>query len=331
MPGSAVRLPADPASVAAARALVRDELTGAGRPDLVEDAALAVTELAANAVLHAHTEITVTVAVTDAGVRVVVEDGSAVLPVPLPVGPSALSGRGLALVAAVTDRWGADPAVTGGKAVWFELTTAKSAPETASAEQLLEAWADLEALDADRPVMTRFDGDEHVSASAGAGLSAAPVDAAPLVTITLNDVDAALLLSTRQHSDDLIREMILLLLNSEARVTGHVSATAVVRLARRLTAAAEEFEAARHQLTAGAAAAVVRRQPTTSVRLLLDPADAAAAQRYGDALDEADELAATGLLLVDPCTPAQRTLRHWYLAEIANGLKRPQPRRLRAT
>ncbi|WP_254396844.1 hypothetical protein [Streptomyces sp. AC558_RSS880] len=34
--------------------------------------------------------------------------------------PNAENGRGLALLAAVTDRWGADPEPRGGKTVWFE-------------------------------------------------------------------------------------------------------------------------------------------------------------------------------------------------------------------
>jgi hypothetical protein len=34
--------------------------------------------------------------------------------------PDAENGRGLALLAAVTDRWGVDPEPRGGKTVWFE-------------------------------------------------------------------------------------------------------------------------------------------------------------------------------------------------------------------
>lgn len=306
-----VRLPPDPVSVRSARAFVRDELRGSGCDDRADDAALAVSELAANAVLHARTELTVHVTVSDGLARVEVDDGSAVLPVHLPVGASALSGRGLALVDALTDRWGTRPMATGGKTVWFELAAARSAPQM-SPDQLLEAWADLDPVAggaAESPL-------EGVSTPDDALHGPLVPAAQPLIGITLSGVDAALLLATRQHSDDLIREMTMLLLNTEARVTDHVAPTAVVRLARRLTAAAEEFGSARHQLTAAAAAAVTRQEATTDVHLRLDPAAAGAAQRYRDALDEADQLAATGVLLVSPCPPEQRTLRRWYLSEV---------------
>lgn len=307
-----VRLAADPVSVRSARAFVRDELRRSGWDDRADDAALAVSELAANAVLHARTELTVHVTVSDGLARVEVDDGSAVLPVHLPVGESALSGRGLALVDALTDRWGARPTASGGKTVWFELAAARSAPET-SAEHPLEARADLEDLAAASPRegVSTPDGDLHRPLVTAAQ---------PLIGITLSGVDSALLLATRQHSDDLIREMTMLLLNTEARVTDHVAPTAVVRLARRLTAAAEEFGSARHQLTAAAAAAVTRQELTTDVHLRLDPAAAGAAQRYRDALDEADQLAATGALLVSPCPPEQRRLRRWYLSEVISAL-----------
>lgn len=314
------RLPSDPRSVAAARVLVAAELERAGRADLADDAALAVSELAANAVLHAHTELIVRVVVTGAGARVEVEDGSPVLPVPVPAGTSALSGRGLSLVAALTDQWGSCPTASGGKTVWFELSTPSAATQEVTAEQLLAAWDDLEPGEpAHSPTAVSTSHVDRVPGTHEAG----EVAESELVELTLIGVDAALLLSTRQHSDDLIREMTLLLLSTEARVTDHVPPPAVVRLARRVTAAAEEFGAARTQLTAAAASALLHQHPTAIVRLRLPLSARGAAQRYRDALDEADELAAQGLLLVDPCSPAERALRRWYLSEVIDNLTPP--------
>lgn len=52
-----------------------------------------------------------------------VADASAALPRPRTTGPATESGRGLAIVAALSDDWGiapADPGTTG-KKVWFTL------------------------------------------------------------------------------------------------------------------------------------------------------------------------------------------------------------------
>lgn len=315
--GRVERLPSDPTSVAAARVLVAAELARAGRSDLADDATLAVSELAANAVLHAHTELIVRVTVSAAGARVEVDDGSPVLPVPVPAGTSALSGRGLALVAALTDAWGAEPTASGGKTVWFELSAASAPAQDVTAEQLLAAWDDFEPPEpAPSPPAASAYPVDRVAGMHETG----EVAKTGLVELTLADVDAALLLATRQHSDDLIREMTLLLLSTEARVTDHVPPPAVVRLARRVTAAAEEFGAARNQLTSAAASALAHQHPTATVRLRLPLEARGAAQRYRDALDEADELAAQGMLLVDPCTPAERALRRWYLSAVIDRL-----------
>lgn len=81
------------------------------------------SELLANAVLHgpegsaiglqvAHTEEVVRVSVSDAGVS---------SPVVMHTEPSALNGRGMAIVEAMSSRWGVDEHRDGGKTVWYEL------------------------------------------------------------------------------------------------------------------------------------------------------------------------------------------------------------------
>ena len=60
--------------------------------------------------------------VTPAGrLRVEVVDGSGQVPMPRHAVPDQdESGRGMLLVAGLSDRWGVDPGF-GGKCVWFEL------------------------------------------------------------------------------------------------------------------------------------------------------------------------------------------------------------------
>lgn len=103
-----------------ARRFVAQTLREWGRLDLVDDASLVVTELATNAVLHARSEFEVTLARIGGVVRISVQDGSCTAPVVRQADPSATSGRGMFLVAALTTRWGCDLGPDG-KLVWAEL------------------------------------------------------------------------------------------------------------------------------------------------------------------------------------------------------------------
>ena len=83
-------------------------------------AALMTTELVTNVVEHAGTPYTLTVDLEPRVLRVDVRDASVVLPVMGEMcAPGAERGRGLALIAELSHRWGCEP-VAGGKSVWFE-------------------------------------------------------------------------------------------------------------------------------------------------------------------------------------------------------------------
>lgn len=88
--------------------------------DLVDDAALVLTELAANALMHARSAFRVAVTSEPGVVCISVHDASPVLPIPRDQELMAQSGRGLGLVAAVSRCWGVDLAPDG-KVVWAEL------------------------------------------------------------------------------------------------------------------------------------------------------------------------------------------------------------------
>ncbi|MCP3819044.1 ATP-binding protein [Streptomyces sp. A3M-1-3] len=121
------RFPRTPRSVGRARALlgaqarewkVSDELAGT--------AVLLLSELMTNACRHARVppgrEVWARCGLTDGTLRVEVLDANDVLPQPRSAGPDDESGRGLALVGALADAWGASPRDCGiGKTVWFEL------------------------------------------------------------------------------------------------------------------------------------------------------------------------------------------------------------------
>jgi anti-sigma regulatory factor (Ser/Thr protein kinase) len=104
-----------------ARSFVVETLTQWGCDALLDDAATVVTELAANAVVHAGSDFTVSLSSPiDGAVRIAVRDSSTVLPILDERASAATSGRGIVLVAAISREWGADPTADG-KVVWAEL------------------------------------------------------------------------------------------------------------------------------------------------------------------------------------------------------------------
>ncbi|OBK44150.1 hypothetical protein A5655_15295 [Mycobacterium sp. 1081908.1] len=108
-----------PSAVRAARRFVEARLRAWGEDAVLDDAAIVVSELAANAVTHARSAFRVSIARADANVKVAVEDLSGDLPI-RDESDRALSGRGLVLVGAICSRWGVE---TGpyGKRVWADI------------------------------------------------------------------------------------------------------------------------------------------------------------------------------------------------------------------
>ena len=79
-----------------------------------------VSELVANAVVHARSDAVVGITRAAGGIRLSVADRSPVLPARADPDPGALRGRGLGMIAAMACRWG-HHVVEGGKVVWAEL------------------------------------------------------------------------------------------------------------------------------------------------------------------------------------------------------------------
>jgi anti-sigma regulatory factor (Ser/Thr protein kinase) len=109
-----------PDAVAGARRFVGDVLESWQLDQLVADATLVVSEIATNALKHAGTAFLARVSRAPDGVRIAIEDAVSAIPVAHLAGPEELHGRGLAIVEALSRRWGAD-AVPDGKVVWSEL------------------------------------------------------------------------------------------------------------------------------------------------------------------------------------------------------------------
>jgi serine phosphatase RsbU (regulator of sigma subunit)/anti-sigma regulatory factor (Ser/Thr protein kinase) len=117
-------LPADVTAPRLARRWVRETLSEWGVEHRLDDVQAALTEVVTNAVLHAGTASRVGLRHGDGRLFVDVadtgRDGDAEVQA---VEPEATRGRGLALVAEVTDAWGSQRTTTGQR-VWFEVRDA---------------------------------------------------------------------------------------------------------------------------------------------------------------------------------------------------------------
>jgi anti-sigma regulatory factor (Ser/Thr protein kinase) len=138
-----------PESVRRARRVVTEAVADAGPAG--DDAVLLLSELATNAVIHAGSPFRVVVRRRDDRLRVEVADRSRAAARRQRFSSTSGTGRGLALVDDLADRWGVEER-DDGKSVWFELTVrpAGSEPGRQAARRSVDAEAavepDLDAL-----------------------------------------------------------------------------------------------------------------------------------------------------------------------------------------
>ncbi|MEW2525069.1 ATP-binding protein [Streptomyces sp. NPDC047071] len=125
-------LAALPSSVGRARRLTRDRLSSlAVGDDACDTAALVVSELVTNAIVHTASRTVVCEIRTEADtVRIAIRDEGCGSGVPRPTGlrgPDEEHGRGLLLVSAVSNAWGVQDSGSG-LSVWAELPTTGCPP-----------------------------------------------------------------------------------------------------------------------------------------------------------------------------------------------------------
>ncbi|MDH6622766.1 anti-sigma regulatory factor (Ser/Thr protein kinase) [Streptomyces sp. LBL] len=128
-----VELQALPSRIGQVRRIVSAQLRYWHLDPLIDRAALGVTELLTNVHQHARPDKTCTVEIELVldRLRVSVRDHDPRLPVVGSIEDAdadtlATCGRGLAMVAAVSESWGARPDGDSGKVVWFTLPTPSS-------------------------------------------------------------------------------------------------------------------------------------------------------------------------------------------------------------
>jgi anti-sigma regulatory factor (Ser/Thr protein kinase) len=122
-----VSLTAQPQAPRAARELTTAACSEWGCGHLVPTATLVVSELATNAVVHAGTELEVSISRCGPRIRVAVRDHSDRAPTTLAVDSDAPTGRGMLLVEALSTSWGV-LLTQGGKLVWAVLPAEAPSP-----------------------------------------------------------------------------------------------------------------------------------------------------------------------------------------------------------
>jgi anti-sigma regulatory factor (Ser/Thr protein kinase) len=125
---ASVDVPADRYGPRAARQVVVALLDVWDLRELAADAELVVSELVTNAYRHAPgtDRFELEVIGRADGVWISLVDGSPTRPVVHELSRDRVTGRGMALVAALADRWGADD-LAGGKRIWADLVAQRQA------------------------------------------------------------------------------------------------------------------------------------------------------------------------------------------------------------
>jgi anti-sigma regulatory factor (Ser/Thr protein kinase) len=303
-PDLRLRLVAETVSVPGARQFVSDGLADWGLADLVDDAALCVSEMAANAALHSGSRfMDVHVRDLDGPVELAVVDQGRAVPADAiaPQVQSATgwvdertSGRGLAIVSMIAKEWGISEA-RGRRRIWATL-----APDV--------------AVGPVRPPRRDHQPPEAEGTESEDQVGAAPTgDALPpgWRLVVVPQAPAALSLRIDQHIDEVIHE--LKLIDSRpsspsaelaALITGLLSAP----YARR-TAVQRAVDAAEAGATHVDVGLPMPREAAPAVRGLLV------------AMRQADELCRSHEMLTVPATPDMDLLREWFTHNMVTQLE----------
>jgi len=295
--------PPDSSSPAAARRMLGAVLEDCGRADWRDDAELALTELTTNALLHAHTEMTVRISCDEQLLHVEVEDKSPAVPVARDYGREASTGRGLALVAAITHEHGMTRTDTG-KIVWFALNALTEETFETDIDALLDAWRDDD-------------------------LPAPPWPTPPGRSVTLAGFPPTLWLAAAEMHDALLRELALFRTGRD-RNTSDLAAADQARFAVRSALVAA---LARQGTRAQARSPLPPGHPARlqDVPLVLDleiPVGTEAPEQFAalqDVLDEANRLAVDGQLLTQPALPEVIAVRDWAAEQVISALSGQAP------
>jgi anti-sigma regulatory factor (Ser/Thr protein kinase) len=140
-----LRLTPHPTAPRASRDFVSRTLLAWKLSQHIASACLVVSELVTNAMIHAGSDIDVTVSEHRQAIRIAVRDRSPHLPVEQP-GASDEHGRGLTIVAGLSSAWGVLPDREGGKVVWAVINASPVTAQMTSRRRTAPAFRRERAL-----------------------------------------------------------------------------------------------------------------------------------------------------------------------------------------
>ena len=298
-------------SAGAARDVLRDALREAGRERWRDAAEVALSEAATNVVLHAHTSFEVRIEVASDEVRVEVRDFSSMIPVQRGSDEQATTGRGMALIAALTAECGVR-VLPEGKVVWFAVRDEPDEEEL-DEDALLAAWDfDDDGDGLEQPVVTPQDEETR--------------------EVVLERMPPTLWLAARQHHDTMLRELVLYLAEHRDETADLTLADgARGRVTRAVLEAIERVDRdeAAGVLPPGHPSPLPWTPVSLDLRVRVPPSAAAAYAALQDALDTAERLAVAGRLLARPGLPEIVAVRDWVceqvIAQLAGVAPSPWP------
>ncbi|CAO5235802.1 SpoIIE family protein phosphatase [Frankia sp. AgKG'84/4] len=301
------------------------ELAGGPWESLSDDVQLVVSELTTNALLHGVAPVEVRVITGAAAVRVEVADASRIVPVRPPVGGEGLTGRGMALVAAASSRWGVDPTPTG-KIVWAEFrgegdTGPAGSVEAGESDAVAPEIRGLSGIRGltmpNPPTLSTM---PSLASSSVPAQATVPVPGLPLSSpghlVRLGDVPTDLLLAAKNHVDGLVREFTL----AVGGAASGASSAVPERLGELLTTVTTRFSGPRQAIKRQALAASAAGHPRTPLELVLPPSAADDAERYLAALEEIEDYARAARLLTVESPPQHVAFRRWYIGSLVEQL-----------
>jgi anti-sigma regulatory factor (Ser/Thr protein kinase) len=291
-----LRLPPENPSAAAARRFVVAELA-AEPQELRDTAALLASELVTNAILHANTELEVSVTRSSGGLRIEVTDESENSPVVRRYSLDASTGRGLRLVEQVASSWGFERRGSG-KAVWFELGVFTEGEEESRGVSSMGLSPSGAERGPDREPNEREEAGDHPQVE--------------LARFSVVGLPLGVLSRTSEHYDGLFREFRLVADLERGRPEASVP-TRLTQLIDDLGTRFSGFTGVQEELVSQATA---QGLATIDLEYRL-PADAVPAiARLDVLLDEADTYCAAGTELLTPA-PSDETVafRKWLLGQ----------------
>lgn len=282
-------------SAGEARRLVREALAEVEESGAAYAAELAVSELVTNAILHAATAVDLSIEITPSSVTVSMRDWHPRLPTQRHWGETATTGRGLGLVASLSDEYGVDPKSPSGKSVWFRLVRGASA--SAEPDDDVGEW-DIAGLLEDLASPTAC----HVA---------------------LPGVPARLWSAGQQHWEAVLRELYLFAQSPEPDEVAAIDLVAAGRALVAISAAVEravtsavEAGAPLTSLPDGHPSPLAPGPESVDVELSVIDDDLSGYAALQDALDVGIRLGAAARLLIRPALPEVVALRDWACEQV---------------